>query len=329
MKTLYVSQSDCYVSLRKEFLLVKRQDRILAEVQLLFLEQVLIFGKAQVTTQAIHACLSRNIPILYLSRMGFCYGRIIAIERGYRHLSRYQQELGWQQRLITARTIVTAKIKNARVFLQRQHRKHPTPSLQLAIDGLKHFVELTIKAERLEQLLGYEGTAANLYFQTWADCIKNSNFIFFGRSRRPPGNPVNAMLSFGYQVLWNHLLTLIELQGLDPYQACLHQGSERHAALASDLIEEFRVPIVDSLVLYMINRRLIDVGEDFVFQNGGCFLNSSGRRKWLGAFVGRMEKVLSFDQGDFPRWHCLIDQVKKYKAFIYSPSNSYSPFLIR
>lgn len=78
---------------------MKRQDRILAEVQLPFLEQVLIFGKAQVTTQAIHACLSRNIPILYLSRMGFCYGRIIAIERGYRHLSRYQQELGWQQRL--------------------------------------------------------------------------------------------------------------------------------------------------------------------------------------------------------------------------------------
>lgn len=165
MKTLYVSQSDCYVSLRKEFLLVKRQDRILAEVQLPFLEQVLIFGKAQVTTQAIHACLSRNIPILYLSRMGFCYGRIIAIERGYRHLSRYQQELGWQQRLITARTIVAAKIKNARVFLQRQHRKHPTPSLQLAIDGLKHFVELTVKADKLEQLLGYEGTAANLYFK--------------------------------------------------------------------------------------------------------------------------------------------------------------------
>nr|WP_242037504.1 CRISPR-associated endonuclease Cas1 [Coleofasciculus sp. FACHB-SPT9] len=74
------------------------------------------------------------------------------------------------------------------------------------------------------------------------------------QSRRPPGNPVNAILSFGYQVLWNHLLSLIELQGLDPYHACLHQGTERHAALASDLIEEFRAAIVDSITLYLVNR---------------------------------------------------------------------------
>ena len=114
--------------------------------------------------------------------------------------------------------------------------------------------------------------------------MSNPAFVFMARSRRPPGNPVNAMLSFGYQILWNHLLSLIELQGLDPYYACLHQGSERHAALASDLIEEFRSPIVDSLVLYLVNRGVMDIDRDFEHHEGGCYLNDLGRKKYLKAF---------------------------------------------
>ncbi len=114
--------------------------------------------------------------------------------------------------------------------------------------------------------------------------ITNSDFVFVARSHRPLGNPVNALLSFGYHILWNHLLALIELKQLDPYQACLHQGSYRHAALASDLIKEFRAPIVDSLVLYLINRRLVDSDTDFAYRNGGCYLNDAGRKKYLQAF---------------------------------------------
>lgn len=151
-----------------------------------------------------------------------------------------------------------------------------------------------------------------------------------GRSRRPPGNPVNALLSFGYQVLWNHLLVLIELQGLDPYQACLHEGSERHAALASDLIEEFRVPIIDSLVLYLVNRNMLNIQDDFEYRDGGCFLGSSGRKVFLRAFVQRMEEEILTEQRDRqPRWHLLMSQVKSYKRFIYSPVHGYQPSLIR
>jgi CRISPR-associated protein Cas1 len=158
----------------------------------------------------------------------------------------------------------------------------------------------------------------------------NPDFTFLGRSRRPPGNPVNGILSFGYQVLWNHLLALIELQGLDPYDACLHQSSERHAALASDLIEEFRAPIIDSLMLYLVNRSVISVLEDFDYRNGGCYLNSSGRKKMLRAFVQRMEEeVQSGEEEKQPRWDLLYQQVKRFKSFVYSPGNGYQPHLIR
>jgi CRISP-associated protein Cas1 len=138
------------------------------------------------------------------------------------------------------------------------------------------------------------------------------------------------MLSFGYQVLWNHLLALIELQQLDPYQACLHQGSERHAALASDLIEEFRAPIVDSLVLYLINRRMINADEDFSYYNGGCYLNDTGRKKYLEAFLQRMEDQVQTNSAEQqPRWDLLTQQVKLFKQFVYQPSSIYRPYLIR
>lgn len=329
MKTLYISQSHYSVSLAQEQLQVKRGKELITSVKLPLLEQVLVFGKAQITTQAIHACLTRHIPILYLSRMGYCYGRVLSIAQGYRHLSRYQQSLGWQERLATAQVIVNAKLKNSRVILQRQYRKRPSDELELAINGLEHLSRLSLKADTLEQLMGYEGSGANYYFAAWAECIENTDFVFLGRSRRPPGNPVNALLSFGYQVLWNHVLTLLELQGLDPYQGCLHQGSDRHAALVSDLIEEFRAPIVDSLVLYLINRRLVNAVDDFVFRDGGCFLNESGRKKWLKAFVQRMDEKVTIDQDINPRWYSLLKQVKGYKAFIYSPVVGYQPYLIR
>ena len=123
MQTLYISEQNCYVCLQKETLIVKQGDSIYVEVQLPLLEQILIFGRSQITTQVIRACLWRDIPIAYLSRMGYCYGRILPISRGYRQLSRYQQELSPVDRLITARAIIKGKLKNSRILLRRQRKK--------------------------------------------------------------------------------------------------------------------------------------------------------------------------------------------------------------
>jgi CRISP-associated protein Cas1 len=280
-------------------------------------------------TQAIRACLWHNIPIAYVSRLGFCYGRILPIERGFRHLSRYQQELTFVERLQVARKIVQGKLKNSRVFLQRQNRRQSSPSLSLTIQSLEVLIEKAGNSDSIERLLGLEGAGAAQYFSAFAECLNHPDFVFVNRTRRPPGNPVNAMLSFGYQVLWNHLLSLIEIKGLDPYSACLHQGNERHAALASDLIEEFRVPLVDSLVVYLVNRKMINAESDFEFKNGGCFLNDSGRKKFLKAFVQRMEEEIDTEVGRQPKWDLLNQQVKAFKEFVYEPSRLYKPYQMR
>lgn len=325
MKTLYVSQQGCYLSLRQEAILIKRGNLLLDEVQLPLLEQILIFGKSQVTTQVIRACLQRDIAIAYLSRMGRCYGRILSIAQGYRQLARNQQSLTPETQLQIARSIVQAKLKNSRVILMRQQRRQASAQTALAIESLAYLVQQAGEAGSIPRLMGLEGAGAASYFAAFGECLSREEFVFLARSRRPPGNPINAMLSFGYQVLWNHLLTLIELQGLDPYYGCLHQGHERHAALASDLIEEFRAAIVDSLVLYLANRGLVSVKEDFEYHDGGCYLNQSGRRKFLQAFVQRMEEAIE----DQPRWNLLSQQVKAYKRFVYEPSRGYVPYVIR
>ncbi|MGQ4648929.1 CRISPR-associated endonuclease Cas1 [Lyngbya aestuarii] len=327
MRTLYVSQQGCYVVLKQETLIVKQGETVYGQVQLPLTEQILIFGKSQVTTQAIRACLWRDIPIAYLSRMGYCYGRLMSIERGYRQLSHYQQQLVLGDRLKTARAIVQTKLKNSRILLRRQLRRNQSVLLEQVIQSLEHLATQASLADSIERLMGFEGAGAAQYFSAFGECLRHSEFVFTGRSRRPPGNPVNAMLSFGYQILWNHLLALIEIQGLDPYQASLHQGTERHAALASDLVEEFRAPLVDSLVLWLVNRHIVDPQKDFVYRDGGCFLNESGRKTFLKAFVGRMEEEILTDSGEKqPKWDLLNQQVKAYKQFVYNPSHLYQPY---
>ncbi|MCZ2203191.1 CRISPR-associated endonuclease Cas1 [Cylindrospermopsis raciborskii] len=328
MQTLYISEQNCYVCLQKETLIVKQGDTVHVEVQLPLLEQILIFGRSQITTQVIRACLWRDIPIAYLSRMGYCYGRILPISRGYRQLSRYQQELSPVDRLITARAIVKGKLKNSRILLRRQRKKRESETLERTLQSLDYLAEQAVQADTWERLMGFEGTGAAQYFSVFSECLTNPDFVFSGRSRRPPGNPVNAMLSFGYQVLWNHLLALIEVQGLDPYYACLHQANDGHAALASDLIEEFRAALVDSLVMWLINRNIMDVKEDFQFKNGGCYLNDSGRKKFLRGFLQRMTEEIQTNDGKQPKWDLLTQQVRNYKQFVYNPSHHYKPYQI-
>ncbi|MDY7021838.1 MAG: CRISPR-associated endonuclease Cas1 [Cyanobacteriota bacterium] len=194
MLSLYISQQGCYVCTQQEKLLIKRGKIIENEVQLPLVEQVLVFGKSQVTTQVIRKCLSRNIPIAYLSRTGYCYGRLLPVEQKYRYLSRNQQQLSIEHRLGVARLIVQAKLKNSRTILRRQYRRQSSQTLALVIKRLTYLIEKAANAKSWERLMGLEGTGAVQYFSAFGECIGNSDFVFIERSRRPPGNPTNALL---------------------------------------------------------------------------------------------------------------------------------------
>jgi CRISP-associated protein Cas1 len=329
LRTLYISEQGCNVSLDGETIIIKKKDCILTKAQLPLLEQILVFGNSQITTQTIKACLKQNIPIAYLSQAGYCYGKTYSTTRDLRSLHRRQQQLDPATALLAAQQIIKVKLMNSRTILQRQNRRLHHDEIGLAIDKIENVIHKLTQADNIDKLRGFEGMGAKYYFAGMGKCISNPDFEFTLRSRRPPADPVNAMLSFGYQVLWNHLLSIIEMQGLDPYYGCLHQPSDKHPALVSDLIEEFRAPIVDTLVLMMINQQSIDP-NDFVFRDGGCYLNISGSKKYLKAFLARMETEIDTNDGEKqPKWDSLIRQVRAYKKFIARPLEIYQPYQIR
>ena len=327
MQSLYISTQGGYLSLKKETLILKKNDAIITKSQLPLLENILIFGNTQVTTQAATACLKRRIPIAYLSRSGRCYGRLLPIERTYPRIIKHQHQLQSHQQFKCAQQLIRAKILNSRTLLMRQKRRLKTETLTATIAHLAILQQQIDAASTTEQLMGIEGAAAAAYFKVFNHCISNKDFAFSTRTRRPPKDPVNALLSFGYQLLWNHILALVELWGLDPYCGCLHADSEKHAVLASDLIEQFRAPIIDSLVLYLINRNMIDSADNFEYKQDGCYLNAAGRTVFLKAFLSRMEETITAPLPDQPRWLLISRQVKEFVRFAYKPDSDYLAYL--
>lgn len=329
MRSLYLSQQGCRLSLDHETLQIHQGETLLDAVQLPLIEHILIFGHSEITTPALQACLYRQIPIVYLTQTGRCYGRLLPLDRQYPRTLHHQLQLSPQDRLRAAQQIVQAKLRNSRVLLMRQQRRLKAAPLEAAICQLDDLAHQATTATDLDQLLGFEGAGAASYFRVFNHCISHPDFTFSHRTRRPPTDPVNALLSFGYQLLWNHLLMLIDLNHLDPYSACLHQATPRHPALASDLIEEFRAPIVDALVLYLINKHRLHPTADFTFTDRACYLNDAGRKLFLQAFIQRMNETTETPYGTYPRWNSLNRQVKEFVRYVYDPRRPYRPYTLR
>lgn len=270
MRALYVVEQGTVLTLAGEQLYLRRGEQRRCVGQLPLLEAVMLLGMVQITTQAVRACLRHNIPLAYLSRSGWCYGRTLPVGWGawVCYLSQRQVSPGWQVQMAAA--MVRAKIRNSRTVLLRHYRRYADSEHERVIHSLQWLAERVGQCQTLEQVRGMEGAAAAIYFPALGECLRGEGFVFVGRSRRPPTNPVNALLSFGYQVLWNHVLLLVELQGLDPRVGTLHTDHHGHLGLVSDLIEEFRAPLVDSLVLSLVNTKEIQAERDFEYRDGGC-----------------------------------------------------------
>lgn len=321
MRTVYLLRQYGMARLEGEQLVVNQRGEEIERVGLPLVDQILVMGNVQLSTPLIRACLQRQIPVVYLNRHGWCHGRLQPLESGYRHRSRYQQQLGQGERLVAARRLISSKIANGRVLLQRLTRRERSEDLSAAIDHLRWHLEQAGRAHDADRLRGIEGNAAAEYFQALGLLLAGDGFPFLGRHRRPPTTAFDAVCGFGYSLLWNAMMTRIELQGLDPYEGVLHVGSPRHAALVSDLIEPLRTLLVDPFNVWMIRTRRLQVDRDFDARDGGVFLSDDGRRLWLkrwGSYMGEVVTLASGRRG--PRWELLDQLVRAYVKFVYDPS---------
>ena len=232
-------------------------------------------------------------------------------------LAQYEAYLSPERRLEIARKIVARKIKNSDTMLSRYARNHPEFDAKREQDRLFAAQYATSNAVSTESLMGFEGEAAAAYFAAFGRML-GGGFHFKERSKRPPRDPANALLSFGYTLLSSEATSAVAGAGLDPAIGMLHSLAEGRPSLALDLMEPFRTAVVDRLVLHIANRRLLSPLDDFTSDlDNGPRLSDSARRKFLMAYEERMTET--FTRGRSEKTTCLRECLR---AEAYSLAHS-------
>ncbi len=294
---LYVQSPRAWVRRDGGRLIAEEGDAKIAEARLDEISQVVLFGQSTLSTPALQECMRREIPVTYLSYGGWFLGHVVGTGNHNVETRTHQYRASFDPEacLKLARRWVIAKIVNCRTMLRRNWRGDEAG--EGAPDGpplaeLHGDMQSAGRAGSLESLLGIEGTAACRYFQNLRfllrrDGAEKLKFDFNGRNRRPPLDPVNAMLSFAYAMLTREWTVTLAAVGLDPYRGFYHQPRFGRPALALDMMEPFRPLIADSAVIMAVNNGEVKP-DDFVAAAGSCTLTETGRKKFIAAFERRM-----------------------------------------
>lgn len=305
LRPLYLNSPGVRVGKSGAVLQVKEDRAVLQEVRMGEICQVNVMGNVQISTQAIQALCEAEVPICYFSMGGWFYGITTGLNQKNVFLRRSQFRLSDQEyfSLAVARRLTAGKIRNQRTLLQRNH----VEPKRVTLDGLKQMSDRAETATRLDELLGIEGNAARLYFGEFSGMIKPDEergdasevpFDFEGRNRRPPRDPVNALLSLAYSLLAKDLTVACFAVGFDPYIGFYHQPRFGRPALALDLMEPFRPLIADSAVLTAINTGMVTT-KDFVRVGGSVALTASGRKGFFRAYELRMDTLVTHPLFDY------------------------------
>jgi CRISPR-associated protein Cas1 len=304
LRPLYLNTQGLRVGKSGAVLQVRDKERLVQEARLGEICQVSLMGNVQISTQAVQSLCEAGIPICYFSMGGWFYGITVGLNEKNVFLRRSQFRLAEQDYFARslARRLVAGKIRNQRTLLQRNHIE---PERKTLI-GLKEMAERAEEAASLDKLLGIEGNAARLYFGDFAGMIKadegraapDLRFDFESRNRRPPQDPVNALLSLAYSLLAKDLTVACYAVGFDPYIGYYHQPRFGRPALALDLMEPFRPLIADSAVLTAINTGMV-TARDFVRVGGSVALNTSGRKGFFRAYELRMDSLVTHPLFDY------------------------------
>jgi len=304
LKPLYLNTQGMRVGKSGTVLQVKEKDKVVQEVRIGEICQVNLMGNVQISTQAVQELCGSGVPVCYFSMGGWFYGITTGLNQKNVFLRRSQFRMSEDESFgrSIARRLVAGKVRNQRTLLQRNHVEPKKRTL----DGLREMAERAEEARSLGELLGIEGNAARLYFGDFAGMMKPDeeretaglSFEMDGRNRRPPRDPVNALLSLGYAMLAKELTVACYAVGFDPYVGFYHQPRFGRPALALDLMEPFRPLIADSVVLSAINTRMV-TEDDFVRAGPAVALKPQGRKGFFRAYELRMDMLVTHPMFDY------------------------------
>lgn len=307
----------------------------LDSVRLTDMSQLNLLGNVGITTPAIRELANQGIPVSFFSYGGWFYGRLEGNNHKNVELRRAQYRSADLEGVALAlgRRFVSAKLANSRTILRRNHPEPP----QEVLDGLNEMKARAQEASKMNELLGFEGNGARLYFSAFNGMLRppsgsdaTMELTFEGRKRRPPPDPINALLSFTYALLTKDWTVTLAAVGLDPFLGFYHQSRYGRPSLALDLMEEFRPLVADSVVLQVVNGGII-TADDFIRSTLGVAIKPPARKKLIHAYERRMDQLVTHPVFDYRISYrrVLEVQARLLGRFLLGEIPSYPSFLTR
>ncbi len=301
LNTLYITSPDSYLSLDNANVVVIENGTELGRIPLLNLEGIVSFGYRGVSPALMGECVKRNIDLCFLNPNGRFLARINGADKGNVLLRKKQFQTAENDAdsLLIAKNCILGKVYNSRWVLERALRDHrqqiDAEKVKNISLQLKNSMELIIECQNVDTLRGLEGKAASSYFSVFDELIlqQKKDFVFHGRNRRPPLDPVNAMLSFTYSLLTSQMSSALEAVGLDPCVGFMHGDRPGRASLALDLMEELRSVFADRFVLSLINKKIVNKKDFKIKENGAVIMTPEGRKKIIQEWQERKKDMIT------------------------------------
>jgi CRISPR-associated protein Cas1 len=330
MNSLYITDNGLQLQKRSNRIAVKKEGKIIKEIPTLELKRILIFGNNQLSTDLMRHLSAKGVEVAFLSSNNRFKFRLVpeTSKNIYLRMAQHDQYRNMSFRISWGRSIIETKLKNQRNFLIRCQKNQPDIAIKSAVERLKECMVKVGQQQSIEQIMGVEGYGSARYFEAFAKIIRDKSFVFTKRQYHPPPDPVNAMLSFGYMMLLNELNSLLEAFGFDVFLGFLHSAKYGRASLATDLIEEFRSPIIDRLVIYLINLGVIKPSQFVQDEKDGVKMDD----KAIKSFLANYEKFMSASFVDYQtRQRTNFRQVIREKVLnteqILLNRNPYKPYI--
>lgn len=296
MSNLYIYEQGSKVGYKENRLMISNSKHPETSVPIENIDNIVVFGGVQVSTACMQHLLTKGIHLTWLSKNGTYFGRLESTS----HINIERQRLQFRTgddtlfRLEIAKKFIKGKGLNQKTFLLRGNRYLKSQELRDMIKEMTYDIEKISSKQSLASLMGIEGSIARLYYNA-LNLILDKEFSFEKRTRRPPKDPYNSLISFGYTLLLYEIFTALVTKGLNPYAAFLHSDRHGHPALCSDLMEEWRPILVDSLAVSLINtKRITTENFDYNEENGGVYLNKEGCKLFVEMFEKRLREEVSY-----------------------------------
>lgn len=296
LNTLYITTQGAYLHKDHETIVIKDGSEKLGQFPALTINNIVCFGQVSVSPFLMGYCGEKKIGLAFFNEHGRFLARIQGRQTGNVLLRRTQYRWADDTSKTTelARLFVASKITNCRAVLMREIRNHgENKVIALAVKNLAVGLRQTHHADSVDELMGTEGAAASTYFAAMGEMIRGKGFEFSGRARRPPTDPVNALLSFSYSILANECASALQGAGLDPQVGYLHKDRPGRASLALDQLEEFRAPWADRFVLTLINRQQMRPSDFVTEASGAVRLTDDARKAFLSSWQDRKRKNIN------------------------------------